>query len=116
MTGNLGPNPAAADTCTCRPLGGQHVTGCALRTPCHPPAVSSLDEARGIIAANQRLVVLDVIADHRRVRNVRSCSSTGCAWRPTRSGSTSDPEDTRQRHAQFNEHIADLITERLAQP
>lgn len=107
--------PMTELACTCRPLGGQHVTGCPCRVPCHAPAVSLLDEARSILAANQRLVILDVIAEHRRVRNVRSCSAKGCDWRPAHPGSTSDPEATLRRHAAFNEHLASVIVERMAQ-
>lgn len=74
-----------------------------------------IGQSRVTEQANQRLVILDVIADHRRVRNVRSCSAKGCEWRPARPGSTSDPEATLRRHAAFNEHLASIIVERMAE-
>lgn len=52
-------------------------------------------------------VALDVIQDHRRIRNVRGC--TGCDWRPERPGYASDPDATIRRHQQFNRHLAELI-------
>lgn len=56
---------------------------------------------------------LDLIQDHRRVRNVRGCS--GCAWRPVRPGYASDPEATARRHEQFNRHLAELIVDDLTE-
>jgi len=52
---------------------------------------------------------LDIIQDHRRVRNVRGC--TGCDWKADRPGYASDPVDTLRRHQQFNEHLARLIVD-----
>lgn len=71
-----------------------------------PPALDQLVRQK---------VILAVIAEHRRVRNVRSCSAGGCAWRPTRSGRNGDEAAMLARHADFNAHLADTIVDRLAQ-
>ncbi len=57
--------------------------------------------------AVDRRRTLDLLQDHRRVQNCRSC--TGCSWRPSRAGRNGDPDTMRERHAEFNAHLAALI-------
>lgn len=100
--------------CSCRPLGGQHVTGCPLRKPIVAPARSMLEEALEQQLERQAPLVLDVIQEHRRINNVRSCSGHGCDWHPVSPGRNGHPESMLRRHRQFNEHLANLIVRKIA--
>lgn len=64
-------------------------------------------------ATVHRTLVLDLLQDHRRVQNTRSCSARGCAWHPSPVGRNGDPDAMRTRHHLFNQHLADLIVSAL---
>ncbi|UQS95205.1 hypothetical protein Pam4_62 [Pseudanabaena phage Pam4] len=68
------------------------------------PYVPTTADPEVAVARSRAAVILQ---DHRRLQNCRSCS--GCGWRPSRSGRTGEPETMRQRHAEFNAHLAALL-------